>query len=153
MTPQNVEAAIAIMKAHNIPEPQAMEILARGQSAIIDASATGPLDFPVVDFAVLKTVLQEKYNVDLKTLNISAAGTLYGLTKIKGKLLTMNHCKLEDDMQEEGQEFEVTEGSQIVSLDLTEVSQCVLPGNNRNEIEIQFPETDTMEAGTDQLGT
>lgn len=28
MTPQNVEAAIAIMKAHNIPEPQAMEILA-----------------------------------------------------------------------------------------------------------------------------
>ena len=109
--------------------------------------------FPVVDFAVLKTVLQEKYNVDLKTLNISAAGTQYGLTKIKGKLLTMNHCKLEDDMQEEGQEFEVTEGSQIVSLDLTEVSQCVLPGNNRNEIEIQFPETDTMEAGTDQLGT
>ena len=31
---------------------EAMEILARGQSAIIDASATGPLGFPVVDFAL-----------------------------------------------------------------------------------------------------
>ena len=30
---------------------EALEILARGQSAVIDASATGPLDFPVVDFA------------------------------------------------------------------------------------------------------
>jgi hypothetical protein len=108
--------------------------------------------FPVADFDVIKTVLKEKYSIDLKVLNISAAGTQYGLTKIRGKLLTMNHCKLEDDMQEEGQELEVNEGNQILSLDLTEVSQCVLPGNNRNEIEIQFPETDTMEAGTDQLG-
>jgi amino-acid N-acetyltransferase len=32
--------------------PEAMEILARGQSAVIDASATGPLDTPVVDFAL-----------------------------------------------------------------------------------------------------
>ena len=31
---------------------EALEILARGQSAIIDASATGPLDTPVVDFAL-----------------------------------------------------------------------------------------------------
>jgi hypothetical protein len=36
-------------------------------------------------------------------------------------------------------------------IDLAEVSQCVLPGNNRNEIEAQFPESDTIEAGTDQL--
>lgn len=31
---------------------EALEILGRGQSAIIDASATGPLDEPVVDFAL-----------------------------------------------------------------------------------------------------
>ncbi|HEY8960787.1 MAG TPA: hypothetical protein VIM57_01190, partial [Luteolibacter sp.] len=31
---------------------EAKEILARGQSAIVDASATGPLDSPVVDFAL-----------------------------------------------------------------------------------------------------
>jgi hypothetical protein len=40
----------------------------------------------------------------------------------------------------------------MLSLDLTEVSQCVLPGNSRNEIELQFPESDAVEAGTDQLG-
>lgn len=107
--------------------------------------------FPVKDFEVLKDVLKEKYSVDLNILDISSVGAQYGLTKIKNKMLTMNHCILEDDLQEEGQEFEVTEGEQMLSLDLTEVSQCVLPGNNRNEIEIQFPETDTMEAGTDQL--
>jgi hypothetical protein len=39
-----------------------------------------------------------------------------------------------------------------MSVDLAQVSQCVLPGNNRNEIELQFPESDTLEAGTDQLG-
>jgi len=31
---------------------EAKEILARGQSAVVDASATGPLDAPVVDFAL-----------------------------------------------------------------------------------------------------
>lgn len=108
--------------------------------------------FPVADFDVLKEKLKSTYKVDLKILNLSAAGTQYGITKIQGKLLTMNHCLLQDDLNEEGQEFEVQTGDQILSMDLTEVSQCVLPGNNRNELELQFPETDTMEAGTDQLG-
>ncbi len=31
---------------------ETLEILARGQSAVVDASATGPLDTPVVDFAL-----------------------------------------------------------------------------------------------------
>lgn len=39
----------------------------------------------------------------------------------------------------------------MMSFDLAEVSQCVLPGNNRNEIELQFPETDAVEANNDQL--
>ncbi|MEO5713890.1 MAG: GNAT family N-acetyltransferase [Luteolibacter sp.] len=49
---------------------EAMEILARGQSAIIDASATGPLDFPVVDFALrigvakVITLLEEAILID-----------------------------------------------------------------------------------------
>lgn len=49
------------------------------------------------------------------------------------------------------QEFEVREGEEMLSLDLGEVSQCVLPGNNRNEIELQFPESDAVEANNDQL--
>jgi hypothetical protein len=39
----------------------------------------------------------------------------------------------------------------MMSLDLAEVSQCVLPGNNRNEVELQFPESDAVEANNDQL--
>jgi hypothetical protein len=131
-----------------------------GKTGLVRLSTSDPkqhewrLDgFPVADFDVLAATLSSLYEVDLEVLNMSAAGTQYGITKIKGKLLTLNHCTLQDDLNEEGQEFEVAVDDQICSLDLTEVSQCVLPGNNRNELELQFPETDTMEAGTDQLGT
>jgi ribosomal protein S24E len=107
--------------------------------------------FPAPDFEVLQKTLAEMYGVELKTLNMSAAGAQYGLTEIKGKNLVFRHCVL-DEMNEEGQEFEPRGGDEMMSLDLPEVSQCVLPGNNRNEIEVQFPESDTVEAGTDQLG-
>lgn len=49
---------------------ETLEILARGQSAVVDASATGPLDAPVVDFAkrigVTKviTLLEEAILID-----------------------------------------------------------------------------------------
>ena len=49
---------------------ETLEILARGQSAIIDASATGPLDAPVVDFALrigvakIITLLEEAILID-----------------------------------------------------------------------------------------
>ena len=49
------------------------------------------------------------------------------------------------------EEGEAESGEEIISLELAEVSQCVLPGNNRNEIEMQFHESDTLEQGTDQL--
>jgi len=107
--------------------------------------------FPVSDFDMLKTVLRKKYNLDLQIYNLSAAGTQYGLTNIKGKNLFFKHCVLEE-ATEDGQEFEPRREDEMMSLDLAEVSQCVLPGNNRNEIEVQFPESDAVEAGTDQLG-
>jgi amino-acid N-acetyltransferase len=57
-----------------ITDPEALretrEILARGQSAVVDASATGPLDAPVVDYAlglgVAKVIalLQEEILID-----------------------------------------------------------------------------------------
>ncbi len=49
---------------------ETMEILGRGQSAVIDASATGPLDSPVVDFALrigvtkVITLLEEAILID-----------------------------------------------------------------------------------------
>ena len=108
--------------------------------------------FPTKDFDMLKTQLQTKYQVSLSMYNMSASGTQYGLTSVKNKNLVFRHCVL-DDMDEEGQEFEPRAEEEMMSLDLAQVSQCVLPGNNRNEIEVQFPESDTVEAGTDQLST
>jgi POB3-like N-terminal PH domain/Structure-specific recognition protein (SSRP1) len=108
--------------------------------------------FPTKDFDSLKATFKDMYDIELTKHNLSSAGTQYGLTKIQGKNIVFKHCILEE-AEEEGEEFEPREGDEMMSLDLTEVSQCVLPGNNRNEIELQFPESDTVEAGTDQLGT
>lgn len=81
---------------------------------------------------------------------MSSAGNSWGNTDISNKHLVFRQCILED-ADEEGEEFEPRDGDEMLSLDLGEVSQCVLPGNNRNEIEMQFLESDTVEAGTDQL--
>lgn len=106
--------------------------------------------FPPTDFDKLKTTFLELYDVTLEKHGMSAAGTSYGQSDIKGRNLVFSHMALED-ADEEGEEFEARVGDEMMSLDLAEVSQCVLPGNNRNEIELQFPESDTLETGTDQL--
>mmetsp|Transcript_322 Transcript_322/g.459 ORF Transcript_322/g.459 Transcript_322/m.459 type:complete len:815 (-) Transcript_322:58-2502(-) len=106
--------------------------------------------FPPGDYDALRNELKDKLEIDLVKYNMSAAGTQYGISKMSGKKLTFRHCALED-ADEEGEEFEVRQGDEMMSLDLAEVSQCVLPGNNRNEIELQFPETDAVEANNDQL--
>ena len=61
--------------------------------------------FPVADFDMLKSTLRKNFNLDLQIHNLSAAGTQYGLTTIKGKNLLFKHCVLED-VTEDGQEFE-----------------------------------------------
>mmetsp|Transcript_29066 Transcript_29066/g.43921 ORF Transcript_29066/g.43921 Transcript_29066/m.43921 type:complete len:800 (+) Transcript_29066:102-2501(+) len=106
--------------------------------------------FPPSDVDKLKTTFSDLYDITLEKHGISAAGTSYGQSDIKGRNLVFSHMALED-ADEEGEEFEARVGDEMMSLDLAEVSQCVLPGNNRNEIELQFPESDTLEAGTDQL--
>jgi len=108
--------------------------------------------FPSKDADDLKATMKELYDIELQKHGMSSAGTQYGLTKIAGKNIVFRHCILED-ADEEGEEYEPREGEEMMSMDLTEVSQCVLPGNNRNEIELQFPESDAAEAGTDSLGT
>lgn len=103
------------------------------------------------DYDELKDAFLSYYKIDVSILKISSAGTQYGLSKIKNKKLVFRHCTLEDANEEEGEEFEVRQDDEMMSLDLQEVSQCVLPGNNRNEIEIQFPESDAVETSNDQL--
>lgn len=108
--------------------------------------------FPANDYESVRSVMQRLYNVQVEPLVLSSAGAQYGLTAVKSKNLVFRHCVL-DEMNEEGQEFEPRAEDEFMSMDLAEVTQCVLPGNNRNEIEVQFPESDAVEAGTDQLGT
>ena len=107
--------------------------------------------FPSTDYDLLRETLQKQYGIPLAPHNMSSAGTQYGLTSVKGKNLVFRHCVL-DEMNEEGQEFEPRPQDEMMSLDLAEISQCVLPGNNRNEIELQFPESDAVDTTTDQLG-
>ena len=58
--------------------------------------------FPSQDFDTLKDVFQEKYDMEVTKLNMSAAGTQYGLSKISGRKLVFSHCVLED-ADEEGE--------------------------------------------------
>ena len=78
--------------------------------------------FPEKDFDVLKDVLKRNYNFDLQTLNMSSAGTQYGLPAVGNKKLIFRHCVL-DEMNEEGQAFEPRAENEMLSLDLAEVSQ------------------------------
>ncbi|MEO5913176.1 MAG: GNAT family N-acetyltransferase [Luteolibacter sp.] len=77
---------------------ETMEILARGQSAVIDASATGPLDFPVVDFArrigVAKiiTLLEDAILIDgapAHAIRAADAESLVGRTDTAGAALLL----------------------------------------------------------------
>ena len=73
-----------------ITDPEAVnevkDILARGQSAVIDASATGPLDLPVVDFAkgigVKKIIalLEDAILIDGQPVHAIRAGDAESLT-------------------------------------------------------------------------
>jgi len=106
--------------------------------------------FPHSDHERLSEALRSFFGVALKRHGMSAAGSSWGNTDISNRHLVFRQCVLED-AEEEGEEFEPRDGDEMMSLDLGEVSQCVLPGNNRNEIEMQFLESDTVEAGTDSL--
>ena len=106
--------------------------------------------FPPTDFDKLKDAFHECFDVDLQKHTMSSAGASFANVEVEKRNLVFKQCILED-ANEEGEEFEPRDGPEMMSIDLTEVSQCVLPGNNRNEIELQFPESDTVEAGTDQL--
>jgi hypothetical protein len=99
----------------------------------------------------LRDTLKNFYDVNLEKHSMSASGVSYGKCEVEGRNLVFRHMLLED-ANEEGEEFEPRVNDELLSLDLAEVSQCVLPGNNRHEVELQFPESDTVEAGTDQLG-
>lgn len=56
--------------------------------------------FPLADFDELKSTLKTNYDVSLKVLSMSSAGTQYGISKVTGKLLKLQHCELADVFEE-----------------------------------------------------
>jgi hypothetical protein len=58
--------------------------------------------FPADDLDTLKDIFHQKYNLELSKLNMSSAGTQYGLSSISGKKLVFRHCVL-DEADEEGE--------------------------------------------------
>jgi structure-specific recognition protein 1 len=106
--------------------------------------------FPPSDFEKLSSALSSFYNVSLRKKTMSSTGVSFGITELEKKQLVFKECILED-ADEEGQEFEPRDGNEMLSVNLGEISQCVIQGNTKNEIEVQFMEADTVEAGTDQL--
>lgn len=107
--------------------------------------------FPPSDFDKLKEALQSFYQFELQKLTVSSLGNSFGLTALEKRHLVFKECVLEDAF-EEGEEFEPRDGDEMFSMNLADVSQCVVTGNTKNEVELQFHELDTVEAGTDQLG-
>ena len=108
--------------------------------------------FPPADFDKLSKALSSFYNISLRNLRMSTSGVSFGVTDLENKQLVFKECVLED-ADEEGQEFEPRAGNEMLSLNLGEISQCVMQGNTKNEIEIQFLESDTVDVHTDQLSS
>ena len=107
--------------------------------------------FPPKDFEQLRSNLVDHHKIELTKYVMSSAGASFGLTGLQKRHLVFKQCIL-DDAYEEGEEFEPRDGDEMLSLNLADVSQCVVQGNTKNEVELQFHELDTVEAGTDQLG-
>lgn len=106
--------------------------------------------FPPKDFEQLRSNLVDHHKIELTKYIMSSAGASFGLTGLQKRHLVFKQCIL-DDAYEEGEEFEPRDGDEMLSLNLADVSQCVVQGNTKNEVELQFHELDTVEAGTDQL--
>jgi len=101
--------------------------------------------FPSSDYEKIRSTLRSLYDIDCLKHTMSSSGASFGKTDVAGRHLVFRQCIM-DEEEEEGED-----GDEMMSLALGEVSQCVLPGNTRNEIELQFHESDAVEAGTDQL--
>jgi len=106
--------------------------------------------FPSSDFDQIRDILFKLFEVKLSEHHMSATGCSYGNVDVQGRKLEFRECLL-DDVDEDGEEFEPHDGYEMMSMALDDIAQCVLPGNSRNEIEVQFHESDTVEMGTDQL--
>ena len=115
------------------------------------------------DFDRIKDLFSQYYDLNVTKKSHCSAGASFGVTDIQTNtnqlvflesIIEQNLNKKKGQEDEDSSEEEVTEttGEEIMSLNLKDVSQCVLPGTNRNEIELQFHESDALNGDSvDQL--
>lgn len=107
--------------------------------------------FRPADYDKINDIFERMYKVKVERKSFCSSGTSFGVSDVQDGQLSFFESLIVPDEDDPDVPTETT-GEEIMSFNLKEVSQCVLPGNNRNEIELQFHESDaTMEAGTDQL--
>jgi len=96
-------------------------------------------------FNELKEHVKKTFDKSVSKVHVATGGASFGVNKLKNSRLKVSESVLTDNDEN------AVPGKEIMSFDLREVSQCVMPGNNRNEIELQFHESDTLEKNSDQL--
>lgn len=82
----------------------------------------------------VKDYLKSVYDIALKDEVVASDGANYGQFQFKDKALV----------------FEVND-KPAFELSLSNISQCVIPGNTRNEVEMQFHESDAVNREEDAL--
>ena len=109
------------------------------------------------DFEKLRDLFEKNYDISISRKSYCSSGASFGVTDLQSsKKLVFLESIIDrvNDEDADDDEMEETTGEEMLSLNLNQVSQCVLPGTNRNEIEMQFHESDAViENGdaTDQL--
>ncbi|GMH95800.1 hypothetical protein TrVE_jg12761 [Triparma verrucosa] len=106
--------------------------------------------FSISSFDTLKATFLSNYDVSIVKTKMSLGGASYGLPSLKDSdsRLVFNENAVSPDGTEN------TQGPEMLSLEMNEVSQCVMRGTgtkDRNLIELQFHDNDNLEKNSDQL--
>lgn len=107
------------------------------------------------DYKLFSDLFAKQFDVKLEIVDPSTSGYNWGDLTVKGELLTWNLGRnrtnsaigtnaLNSSSSGNMLVFDVNEKTAI-EVPLGSVSQCVLPGNSRNEVEIQFHEDDSAD--------
>mmetsp|Transcript_12210 Transcript_12210/g.12596 ORF Transcript_12210/g.12596 Transcript_12210/m.12596 type:complete len:841 (-) Transcript_12210:18-2540(-) len=88
------------------------------------------------DYNTIAEWFQTHYNIEIEQLQVASDGGNFGDIDLDGNSLILKSA---------------LSSNRIFELKLNNVSQCVLPGNNKDELEIQFHESDTIDKEEDML--
>lgn len=97
--------------------------------------------FATSSFDSVKSQFLTNYDVEVVKTKMDLTGASYGLPTLKDSCLTFNSNGVSPDGTENNP------GPEMMSLEMSEVSQCVMrgTGKDRNLIELQFQDNDNLE--------